>query len=127
MKFAILNFLLYLCGGVAVLAAFTRTYVWFTPYSEFAEIRAGKKAPAFALGGAMIGFTIPIIAASHAGVDFPEFMLWAVISCVTQLLCFKVVYWLLPRQIEADNQAVAIFFAAASISIGLLNAFSLIP
>lgn len=127
MKFALISFLLYFCSGVVLLAVFTRIYVWFTPYSEFVEIRAGKKAPAIALGGAMIGYTIPIVAASHAGVDFSEFMLWAVISGIVQLVCFKVLYGLLPRQIEADNQAVATFFAAASVSIGLINAFSLIP
>lgn len=127
MKFALMNFLLYFVSGTVLLAIFTRIYVWVTPYNEFVEIRAGKKAPAFALGGAIIGYTLPIVAASHAGVDFSEFILWAVISGVAQLVCFKVLYGLMPRQIEADNEAVAIFFAAASISIGLINAFSLIP
>lgn len=124
---AVGNFLLYAAASMALLALFTWLYKRWTPYDEFVQMRAGKKAPAFAIGGAMLGFTFPLLAVSHYGVNFVDFLIWALVAGVAQLALFKLLYWVIPMQVEEDNQAIGIFYAFAAICVGLINAFSLIP
>lgn len=121
------NFLLYAGSGIALLALFTKLYQKWTPYDEFVQMKAGKKAPAFAMGGAMLGFTFPIVSLSYNGVNWVDFVIWCVVAGVVQLVLFKVLYRFIPMDIDEDNQAVGIFYAFAAICVGLINAFSLIP
>ncbi len=120
-------FLLYFMGSLGVLGAFVWIYIRVTPYDEFKQIREGKVGPAIALVGAMLGYTIPIVTMSYHGVHIQEFLLWAVIACVVQITCFKILYWALPKNIEPDNEAIAVLYAGTSVCVGLVNAFSLIP
>lgn len=120
-------FLLYISVGVAMLAAFVRLYIFVTPYDEREHIPAGKVAPAVALVGAMIGFTLPLVSASYHGVNFVDYVVWGVVAGLVQLACFKVLYWLMPGHIEANNAAIATVYAGASVCVGLFNAFALIP
>ncbi|MDO8523623.1 MAG: DUF350 domain-containing protein [bacterium] len=124
---AIGNFLLYLCASCTMLALFTRLYIWTTPYNEMDQMRAGKKAPVIALVGAMLGFTLPLLAMSYVGANIADFVIWSVVAMVVQLALFKILYWVIPAEIEVDNQAVGIFFAGMSVCVGAINAFSLIP
>lgn len=117
----------YFISGTGMLAIFTRLYVFATPYDEKEQIKEGKRAPAIALAGAMLGFTIPIATMSFHGARFTDYLIWSIVAGCVQLACFKVMYRLLPKQIEADNCAAAIFYAGASICVGIINAFSLIP
>lgn len=121
------DFLLYAVVSLALLWLFTWLYKLWTPYDEFVQMRAGKKAPAFALGGAMLGFTFPLLSLSYHGINLFDFATWAVVACFVQLCLFKVLYWVIPMQIKEDNQAIGIFYAFAAICVGLINAFSLIP
>src|SRR5688500_14145112 len=118
---AFLAFITYLGLGIALLLAFTRLYMWTTPYNEINDIRVGKKAPAVALVGAMFGVTLPLLSMSYHGVNVVDFLVWSVVAMGIQLLCFKILYWLIPAQIEADNQAVGILFAGAAISVGAIG------
>ena len=124
---AFANFLLYAGSGIALLALFTKVYQKWTPYDEFVQMKAGKKAPAFAMGGAMLGFTFPILSLSYHGVNWLDFVLWALAAGVVQLILFRVLYKIIPINIDEDNQAVGIFYAFAAICVGLINSFSLIP
>lgn len=120
-------FFLYLGLGLAMLAGFTKLYVWFTPYSEPEGIAKGDLAPAIALAGAILGFTFPLIVASYVRSGVLGFLAWGILACMVQLLLFKLLYWLMPRMIENNNVAVATCFAAASVCVGLINAASFIP
>lgn len=124
---AVGNFLLYAAASLALLWLFTWLYKLWTPYDEFVQMRAGKKAPAFAMGGAMLGFTFPLLSLSYHGINVMDFAIWSLVAGAVQLALFKVLYWVIPMQIEEDNQAVGIFYAFAAICVGLINAFSLIP
>ena len=110
-----------------MLGLFTSLYIWITPYDEGQDIRAGRLAPAVALAGAMLGFTFPLLIASYVRSGFVDFLAWAAVSCLVQLLVFRVLHALLPRVIETNNVAGATCFAAASICAGLINAASFIP
>lgn len=120
-------FLLYFVLGVAMLAGFTRLYLWLTPYDEATDIRAGNVAPAIALAGAMLGFTFPLLVASYTHVTLLGFVAWGAFACVIQLAVFQVLYRWLPNVIETNNAAGATCFAAASVCVGLINAASFIP
>ena len=124
---ALLNFLIYSGGSIALLGLFVRLYLWTTPYHEMTEIKAGKKAPAFALGGAMLGFTFPLLSMSFHGTNYADFMIWSALAGAFQLLLFKLLYRLVPMKIEADNQAVGVLYAFSAVCVGAINAFSLIP
>ncbi len=124
---AIGNFLIYSGASFALLAVFVRSYMWFTPYDELAQMRAGKKAPVMALGGAMLGYTFPLLSLSYHGTNFIDFLIWSVVAGGAQLVLFKILYWIIPMEVEADNQAVGLFYGFAALSVGLINAFSLIP
>lgn len=113
--------------GLAMLALFTRLYLWITPYNDAAQINDGQQAPAIALCGAMLGFTFPLLAASWAQTGIVDYVAWGVIAGVVQTVTFWVLHALLPRVIETNNSAGAICFAGASVCTGLIAGISLIP
>jgi putative membrane protein len=76
---------------------------------------------------ALIGFTLPMLSVSYHGVNFVDFLIWAVIAGILQIILFKALYWIIPMQIEEDNRAIAIIYAVLAFCVGLINAFSLIP
>lgn len=121
------NFLLYTFSSLVLLGVFGKIYQWLTPYHEGDSIKEGKLAPAIALGGALMGFTIPMLSVSRYGVNYIDFLIWAGIAGTLQIIVFKALYWLIPMQIEEDNRAIAVIYAVLAICVGLINAFSLIP
>ncbi len=121
------HFVLYSLTSLALLFVFARLYMWTTPYHEIDQIKAGRTAPAIALGGAAVGFTLPLLSASYNGVNFIDFLIWAGVAGVFQIILFKVLFWIIPMQIEEDNRAIATLYASMALCVGLINAFSLIP
>ncbi len=124
---ALLNFLLYTFSSLVLLGIFGKIYQWLTPYHEHEQIKAGKLAPAIALGGALIGFTLPLLSVSYHGVNYVDFLLWAGLVGVIQIILFKALYYVIPMQIEEDNKAIALIYAVLAFCAGLICAFSLIP
>src|ERR1700730_18394395 len=120
-------FALYFAAGLAMLAVFTRLYIWVTPYDEAGEISKANLAPAIALAGAMLGFTFPLLVASYTHNNIWGFFAWGAVACAAQLIVFWVLHWLLPKVIETNNAAGSTCFAAASVCVGLINAASFIP
>jgi putative membrane protein len=57
------NFLVYLAITLVFLRVFVSIYIRVTPHPEFTLIREGNIGAAFSLGGAMLGFVIPLGAA----------------------------------------------------------------
>lgn len=120
-------FIAYALSNLALLLVFARLYLWLTPYNEFVEIKKGNTAPAIALAGALMGYTFPLLAVTHAGANYIDFLIWASVAGVVQLVTFKLLYWLLPLQCEQENKAEALVYAAIAICVGMINAFSLVP
>jgi putative membrane protein len=118
-------FVVYFVVAGAILAVFIAVYVWFTPYREFALIRAGNPAAAISLSGTMLGFALPVAAVIRNSVNLVELAAWSAIACTVQLLTYLVARRMLPKlpeQIEAGTIAPAVFLAALSLSVGLINA-----
>lgn len=121
------NFLLYAFSSLALLGVFGKLYQWLTPYHEHESIKAGKMAPAIALGGALIGYTLPLLSVSYHGANIFDFLIWAAVVGILQIILFKALYWVIPMQIEEDNKAIALIYAVLAVCVGLISAFSLIP
>ena len=66
--------------------AFKLIYQWVTPYHERTLIRDGQPAAAIALGGALIGYVLPLASALSHTVSLMEFAAWALLAGVIQIV-----------------------------------------
>jgi len=106
--------------------AFKLIYQWVTPYHERTLIRDGNPAAAIALGGALIGYVLPLASALSHTVSLMEFAAWALLAGIIQIVVFVIVSRLafknLAERIEKGEIAASIYLASISICVGLLNA-----
>ena len=119
-------FLIAFAAAGAFTLAFKLIYQWVTPYHENSLIRQGNPAAAIALGGALIGYVLPLASALSQTVSLAEFAAWAVLAGVIQIVAFIITSRLAFRnlvvRIEAGEIAAAVYLASISICVGLLNA-----
>ena len=119
-------FIIAFAAAGAFTLAFKVIYQWVTPYHERTLIRAGNTAAAISLGGALIGYVLPLASALSHTVSLMEFAAWALLAGIIQILAFvvtsKLAFKNLVTRIEAGEIAAAIYLAAISICVGLLNA-----
>ncbi len=119
-------FIIAFAAASAFFVAFKFIYQIVTPYHESSLIRQGNAAAAVSLGGALIGFVLPLASALSQTVSLPEFAAWALLAGVIQIVSFvvvsRLVYKGLAAKIEAGEMAAAIYMASISIGVGLLNA-----
>ena len=127
---AVIGFLFYIVSAVVLLALFQLIYTRITPHREFHLIRENNSAAAVALSGAVIGFALPVASVISYSVSLLDFVVWAVIAAVVQLLAFLAVSLVLkglPDRIQKGEVAAGIYVAAIAISVGLLNAACMTP
>jgi len=118
---AILAFASYLGTAIVLLAVFAWIYEKVTPYREFHLIKENNCAAAVTLGGALLGFTFPMMASIYYTQSLLEMVVWSGITGVVQILVFTVLRgW--AKDIEQGKVAPAIFVATVSITVGMLNA-----
>jgi putative membrane protein len=118
-------FLLYFGLALALVAAFLVVYTWVTPYDELALIRGGDTAAAISLSGALIGFVLPLASAIAHSVSWLDMIIWGAIALIVQLAVFFAVSRVVPqlsKAISDGGTAQATLLAAASVSIGIVNA-----
>jgi putative membrane protein len=129
-KAAVFGFVLYILGAVVLFALFQFIYIHVTPHKEFELIRSGNVAAAIALSGALIGFAIPASNVIAYSISMLDFVVWAVIAAVVQLLAFLVTSLVLKgasARIKNGEIAAGIYIAAVAISVGMLNAACMTP
>lgn len=119
-------FLIAFAAAIVFFAAFKFIYQMVTPYHERDLIRQGNTAAAVALGGALIGYVLPLASALSHTVSLPEFAAWALLAGVIQILAFivvsRVLYKALAARIAAGEVAAGVYLASISVGVGLLNA-----
>lgn len=122
-----INFIIYLCTAVALLAGFMFIYSVTTPYNEFREIRNNNVAAAVAFSGAILGFIFPLMAAIFYTHSIFEMAKWAAITGVVQMILFQVLHKMngCGDCIRERKVAPAIQLATLSIAVGMLNAISI--
>jgi len=119
------SFLFYFATAIGLLLLFLLAYIFITPYREIALIRAGNAAAAASLGGAMLGFVLPLASAIAHSVSLPDMAVWGLIAMIIQLLVYLAARLLMPdlvRDIPAGKIATGVFLGALSVAIGILNA-----
>ena len=113
--------------GIAIVAVviFVAIYVAVTPHREFTLIRQGNTAAAISLGGALLGYTLPLAKAVSQSEGIGDMLVWSGVALVAQLIAYGVTRLILPQLSSDVNEgkvASAISLAAISVCIGLLNA-----
>ena len=119
------SFLAYLALALFILVVFLRVYVTVTPYREFALLREGNLAAAVSLAGTIIGFALPVADVIRNSKDLIDLAVWSVVACLVQLLVYLAARVTMPHlaeDIPAGKVAPALFLAALSIGVGLINA-----
>jgi putative membrane protein len=127
---AVFAFFSYMLVSAALLALHTKIYTIITPHNEFKLIREGKHAAAVALGGTIIGFSIPLAGVVSHSLSILDVCIWGVIASVTQLLVFYVASRIVPelsKRIEDNSVAAGLFVAALAIAVGILNQACMTP
>ena len=121
-----LAFLIAFLTAGAFTIAFKILYQIATPYNEKALIREGNTAAALTLGGALLGYVLPLASALEHTVSLSEFAVWAVLAGVIQIVAFTIVRALVLRdfsdRIARGEMAAAIYMSSISIVVGVLNA-----
>lgn len=112
-------------AAILLLLAFLAIYIRVTPYNELALIREGNEAAAISLGGAVIGFALPIAVAVAVSHNLYTMIAWGLVASVVQLATFLAARLAAPRLNESIPQgklASGIFLASLAIGVGILNA-----
>jgi len=115
----------YFATALALLALFVVLYLFTTPYNEMALIREGNTAAAVSLGGAMIGYALPIAVSVATSHNIASMVGWGVVACIVQLLAYIVARLVLPQivqNIPLGKMASGVFLASLSLGTGILNA-----
>jgi putative membrane protein len=111
--------------SLALLAAFVALYSLLTTHNEMKLIRGGNTAAALSLGGAVVGFVLPVSKAVAQSANMVDLVVWAAIAFVAQMIAYFATAMLVPhlhRSLDQNNVASGTLLAALSIGIGLLNA-----
>ena len=115
----------FVIAGVFVVA-FKLIYQLVTPYHEGRLIKEGNTAATIGLWGAVLGYVLPLASALSNTVSLIEFVAWASLAAVIQIVTFLIVRQVaLPNvkaRIEAGDLSAAIYLAGVSLAVGLLNA-----
>jgi putative membrane protein len=121
-----LSFLLAFLAAGGFTLVFKAIYQAITPHNEGALIRAGNSAAAVALGGAVLGYVIPLASAlAHTG-SLPEFVAWAALAGVIQIVAFwavrRIVLPDVSARIERGEMSAALYLLTISLAVGVINA-----
>ena len=114
--------------SLALLAVFATLYSLLSAHREMMLIRQGNRAAALSLGGAIVGFVIPVGKAVAQSVSMVDLLVWALIALVAQVIAYGLAAAVLPhlrKAIADDHVASGILLAALAVAIGLLNAASM--
>jgi putative membrane protein len=121
-----LSFFLAFLAAAGFTLIFKAIYQAITPHNEGALIRAGNSAAAVALGGAVLGYVIPLASAlAHTG-SLPEFVAWAALAGLIQIVAFwavrRIVLPDVSARIERGEMSAALYLLTISLAVGVLNA-----
>ena len=113
--------------GVAIVAVlvFVAIYIAVTPHREFKLIRENNIAAAISLGGALLGYTIPLAKAVSQSAGIQDMLVWSGVALVARLVASGVARMILPKvssEVSEGKVAPAVFLAACAVCVGMLNA-----
>lgn len=118
-------FVQWFAASMLLCGVFFAVYVWTTPLRELQLIREGNISAALCLCGALLGYALPLASALAHGVDFYDFLIWAIVALFVQLAVYvllRLLFGGLSEHVRADRRSVALVAATISLGAGLLNA-----
>ena len=118
-------FLAYFGSGLLLLVVFAALYSLVTPHKELTLIRAGNSTAAVAYLGALVGFSLPLASAAANSVSIVDFVIWAAIGGIIQLLAFGIAVLTQPglsRRITDGETGAGLWTGGVALVVGLLNA-----
>ena len=118
-------FLSYFLIGLIAYGLFAMIYMRLTPHKELELIRAGNLAAVVAFLGALIGFSLPLASAAANSVSVIDYIIWAAIGTLAQIMAFFVANLTMPGlhgKITEGEMAAGIWCAGIALLIGILNA-----
>lgn len=124
------DFLAYFATALVLLVLFIFAYTRITPQHEFPLIRSGNSTAAISLGGAMIGFVLPLNTVIQHSASLVDLALWGVVVLIVQVAAFflaKLGVNQLARRITENETSAGIYAASIAIAVGLLNAGCMTP
>jgi putative membrane protein len=114
----------YFGGAIIFFVAFGFVYLRLTPHREFDLIvREHNASAAIALSGTLLGFAIALAGAIHNTRSVLEFIAWAIIAALAQLVAYglaRLAHPNLSQAIEHNALSAAIWLAAVSIAAGIV-------
>lgn len=116
--------LVHLGIAAAAVLVFVAVYVMITPHREFRLIREGNSAAAISLGGAILGYTIPLAKAVAQSESILDMLIWSGVALVAQLVAYGISRLILPQlsaDVDEGKTASSILMAAIAVAVGLLN------
>ncbi|MGU3359975.1 DUF350 domain-containing protein [Methylobacterium sp. M6A4_1b] len=118
-------FLAYLAVALGLVALYLGVYLQATGHREIALIRRNNLAAALALGGSLVGYTLPLAVSIHNAQSILDCIVWGLVALIVQVTVYLATRLLLPdlsRRIEAGETAAATLLAANSLAAGILDA-----
>lgn len=118
-------FIGYFCFAVLLLGLFLLIYLWVTPYAELELIRSGNLAAALNLGGALLGFCLPLASTIAHSVSILDVGMWALVALALQIgvhFLSRVLIKDMTRLIESGTVSVGAMACCLSLGFGILNA-----
>lgn len=122
---SILNFLIYFFSAMSCYVIFICIYDWVTPYHEMKLIRKGNVSAVISLGGALLGFSLPLAGVIKSSVSLLDLMIWASVALLIQISVHLIIRMLIPdlkNFIDKDVVAPALWHGICAVSVGLINA-----
>jgi len=123
-------FLAYFCTAVVMLGAFGAIYSQITPHHEFRLIRKGCSAAIPAFLGALIGYVLPLTAAMRSSVNLTDFLIWAVVAAVVQMMAYLMARLIMPdvsRRITDNDLSAGSLLGGMALAFGLINSAAMTP
>lgn len=119
------SFGLYFGVSLVGLVIFKTLYALVTPHDEWKLVKEKNLAAAVAFVGAILGFSVALASAAANSVSLIDYVTWALVALVAQVLAFLLVRCYVPQlsqRITDDELPAGIVLAGISIAIGILNA-----
>lgn len=91
------DFAIYFASAVILLAIFVTIYTLLTPQHEWTLIRNGNTAASLSLGGALLGFVLPLGSVIVNSLSLVDMLVWGGVALIVQLLVFSLLRLLLPQ------------------------------
>lgn len=120
------NFAIYFAISIVLLFAFKILYAFVTPHDEWKLVKEDQNtAAAIGFAGAIIGFSIALSGAATNSEFILDFVIWAIVALIAQLLAFALLrFTFMPaiaQRIANNEVSAGIMLAGVSIAVGMIN------